>query len=65
VDPKFKLITSHERELFEARLRDFIDSLSRDDIIVDVKFSTAPLPSGGVEYSALVHYQETSAWGDS
>ncbi|HEX7039099.1 MAG TPA: hypothetical protein VF202_03180 [Trueperaceae bacterium] len=65
MDPKFKLITSHEQELFEQRLRDFIDSLGRDDIIVDVKFSTATRPTGAVEYSALVHYQETSAWGDS
>jgi hypothetical protein len=65
VDPKFKLITSHEQDLFEERLRDFVDSLGRDDIIVDVKFSTAPRPAGGIEYSALVHYQETSSWGDS
>ena len=65
VDPKFKLITSHEPDLFEQRLRDFVDSLSRDDIIVDVKFSSAVRPTGAVVYSALVHYQETSAWGDS
>jgi hypothetical protein len=32
---------------------------------MDVKFSTAPRPAGGIEYSALVHYQETSSWGDS
>ncbi len=65
MDPKFKLITSHEHGLFEQRLRDFVDSLARDDIIVDVKFSTASRPDGAVEFSALVHYQETSAWGDS
>ncbi|HLV11534.1 MAG TPA: hypothetical protein VKY42_03715 [Trueperaceae bacterium] len=65
MDPKFKLITSHEQDLFEQRLSDFVDGLSRDDVIVDVKFSTAARPGGGVEYSALVHYQETSPWGDS
>ncbi len=63
MDPKFKLITSTDPTVFERRLADFIDSLARDDVIVDVKFSTSPT-SGGVEYSALVHYQATEAWRD-
>ncbi len=65
MDPKFKLISSNDHDNFERRLRDFVDALSRDDVIVDIKFSTAPLVSGGVEFSALVHYQETSSWGES
>ncbi len=65
MDPKFKLISSHEQDLFERRLADFVDAMGRDDIIVDVKFSTAARANGGVEYSALVHYQETASWGDS
>ena len=63
MDPKFKLISSNIHELFEQRLDDFISSLSRDDVVVDVKFSTAPSGTS-VEYSALVHYQTTSAWDD-
>lgn len=63
MDPKFKLISSNVHELFEQRLEDFVSSLGRDDVIVDIKFATAPYGSG-VEYSALLHYQTTSAWDD-
>ena len=59
----FKLISASEVDLFEERLRAFIDSLDRTDLIVDVKFSTAPTGSGGIEFSALVHYQRTESWG--
>jgi len=61
VEAKFKLISSNSIELFEERLNGFINTLSPDDIIVDVKFSTAMLGSN-VEYSALIHYQETEVW---
>jgi hypothetical protein len=61
VSPKFKLISSSSLEAFEERLNDFMGSLDRDDVIVDVKFSTASR-DGTVEYSALVHYQRTEAW---
>ncbi len=61
MEPKFKLISSNNFELFEARLNDFIASLDRDTLIVDVKFSTAALETT-VEFSALVHYQETESW---
>ena len=47
--------------LFEERLNAFIASLARDDVIVDIKFSTCQI-SAGVDYSALVHYQQTEAW---
>lgn len=63
MEPKFKLVTGADPELFERRLGDFIASMDRDAIIVDVKFSTAMYGSG-VEYSALVHYQTTDAWED-
>jgi len=61
MEPKFKLISSNNFELFETRLNDFIASLDRDALIVDVKFSSAALDST-VEFSALVHYQETEGW---
>lgn len=61
MEPKFKLISSNNFELFEERLNDFIASLDRDDVIVDVKFSTAALATT-VEFSALVHYQRTESW---
>lgn len=62
MEPKFKLISSSDFTIFEQRLNDFIAGLSRDDVIVDVKFSTAAPTVGGVEFSALVHYQQTEAW---
>jgi hypothetical protein len=61
VEAKFKLISSNSIDLFEERLNSFISTLSPDDIIVDVKFSTTSAGSS-VEYSALVHYQETEVW---
>jgi hypothetical protein len=61
MEPRFKLISSNNFELFEERLNEFIGSLDRDDVIVDVKFSTAAL-SSTVEFSALVHYQRTESW---
>lgn len=61
MEPKFKLIVSTSPEIFEERLNEFIDSLDKDDLIVDVKFSSAHSGSA-VEYSALVHYQPTSEW---
>lgn len=63
MDPKFKLISSNVHELFEQRLNDFIDSLDRDAIIVDVGFSTTTHGTS-VEYSALVHYQVTAGWNE-
>ena len=58
---KFKLISSNNFDLFEERLDNFISSLGKDDVIVDVKFSTSALETT-VEYSALVHYQPTEPW---
>lgn len=63
MEPKFKLISSNNFELFESRLNEFIASLDRDDVIVDVKFATAAL-SSTIEWSALVHYQHTESWDD-
>ncbi|MEJ2666341.1 MAG: hypothetical protein P8Z81_04450 [Deinococcales bacterium] len=59
--PKFKLVSSNNFELFEERLNDFISSLDRDDVVVDVKFATTALDMT-VEFSALVHYQQTESW---
>ena len=59
---RFKLISAGEPDLFEQRLHAFVDSLDRSAVVVDVKYGSAPLPSGGVEYSALVHYQQTESW---
>jgi hypothetical protein len=59
---RFKLVTANEVELFEQRLHSFIDSLDRGDMVVDLKFATASLAGGGMEFSALVHYQRTEGW---
>lgn len=59
--PQFKLISSNRLELFEERLSDFVATLSPDDVIVDIKFTTTALTTS-VEYSALVHYQQTQRW---
>lgn len=63
MDPKFRLISSNVHELFEQRLADFVDSLDRDAVIVDIKFATTSHGTS-VEYSALIHYQETPGWNE-
>lgn len=60
---KLKLIGASDADLFERRLNDFLESLDRDDLVVDVKFSTAAVGTN-LEYSALIHYQATDAWND-
>ena len=57
-----KLVTATDPTLFEERLARTLSRLSRDDVIVDVKFSTCEA-AGGVSYSALVHVQTTESWG--
>ncbi len=61
MDVNFKLVTSNSVEHFERRLNEFVAGLDRNDVVVDVKFSTATYGEG-VEFSALVHYQTTSEW---
>ena len=63
MEPKFKLITSSSVDTFETRLNQFVTSLDRDDIVVDIKFSTSAADAGAL-YSALVYYQQTERWAD-
>ena len=62
MEPKFNLGSASDFGIVEERLNGFIASLARDDVIVDVKFSTAAVSGGNIEFSALVHYQQTEAW---
>lgn len=59
--PRFKVITSNSVERFEERLKDYIDQLDRDELVVDVKFATVALPNS-IEFSALVQTQKTESW---
>lgn len=59
--PRFKVITSNSLELFEQRLAAYLDQLDRDEMVVDVKFTTAALQSS-IEFSALVQTQKTESW---
>jgi hypothetical protein len=51
--PRFKLITSNSLELFEERINGYLAQLDRDEVLVDVKFSTVSLGET-IEYTALV-----------
>ena len=59
--PRFKVITSNSLELFEERLAAYLDQLDRDDMVVDVKFTTAALATS-IEFTALVQTQKTESW---
>ncbi len=59
--PRFKLITSNSVERFEERLKEYVEQLDRDELVVDVKFATAAL-GVSVEYSALIQTQKTESW---
>jgi flagellar biosynthesis regulator FlbT len=63
MEVKLKLIGSTSPDIFEQRLNDFLASLDKDDIVVDVKFATSPV-GNQVEYNALVQYQTTDSWDD-
>lgn len=63
MEVKLKLIGSTSPDIFEQRLNDFLASLDKDDLVVDVKFSTSPV-GNQVEYNALVQYQTTDSWDD-
>lgn len=58
---EMKLVTANDPALFEERLARTLATLSPDDVIVDVAFSTCEA-EGGVAYSALVHVQRTESW---
>ena len=59
--PRFKVITSNSLDLFEERLAAYLDQLDRDEMVVDVKFTTATFGSS-IEFSALVQTQKTESW---
>ena len=59
--PRFKLITSNNLDLFEERLERYLEQLDRDEVVVDVKFSTAAFGET-IEFSALVQTQKTESW---
>lgn len=59
--PRFKVITSNSLDLFEERLNTYLEQLDRDEMVVDVKFTTAALDAS-IEFSALVQTQKTESW---
>ncbi len=56
---EFKLISAPDQDIFETRLRDFIESLGKNVTIGNINFSTAVMPNGEVIYSVLVAYRRT------
>lgn len=51
--PRFKLISSNSIDLFQERLDAYLAQLDRDEVVVNVEFSTVALRET-VEFSALV-----------
>lgn len=59
--PRLKVITSNNLDLFQERLDRYLAQLDRDEVVVDVKFSTAAFGET-IEFSALVHTQKSESW---
>ncbi len=59
---EFKLISAPDQDIFETRLRDFINSLGKNVTVGNVNFSTTVMPTGEVMYSVLVAYRKTQDW---
>ena len=59
--PRFKLVTSNSIDRFEERLAAYLEQLDRDEMVVDVKFTTAAVGTT-VEFSALIQTQKTESW---
>ncbi|MDZ7708048.1 MAG: hypothetical protein U5J97_09205 [Trueperaceae bacterium] len=58
-----KVVTANEVSLFEERLARTLQTLPADAVVVEVGFDTTALPSGAIQFSALVHLQTTETWG--
>ena len=54
---EFKLISAPDQEIFENRLRSFIESLGPSATIGNINFSTAVMQNGEVIYSVLVAFR--------
>lgn len=59
---EMKLVTANDETLFQERLARALGRLSRDDVVVDVKFSTCEV-GGSLSFSALLHVQTAESWG--
>lgn len=57
---EFKLISAPDQEIFENRLRDFIESLGRNATVGNINFSTAVMQNGEVMYSVLVAFRRAA-----
>ncbi len=60
---RVKLIAATDPDVFQDRLNRFIEGLSEETLIVDIKFSTAQAGSQ-TTYAALVQYKAVEAWQD-
>jgi hypothetical protein len=56
-----KLITANDSDMFQDRLNSFVEKLSDDAMIIDIKFATTTSGSQ-VTYSALVQYKSIEEW---
>ena len=54
---EFKLISAPDQEIFENRLRNFIESLGPRATIGNINFSTAVMQNGEVIDSVLVAFR--------
>jgi hypothetical protein len=59
---EFRLISAPDQDIFQQRLRDFVESLGGNVTIGNVNFSTAVMPNGDVLYSVLLMYRKTQDW---
>ncbi|MDX2005165.1 MAG: sporulation protein Cse60 [Meiothermus sp.] len=56
-----KLITANDSDMFQERLNTFVEKLSEDAMIVDIKFATTTT-GNQITYSALVQYKSIEEW---
>jgi hypothetical protein len=61
---EFRLINSHEPDIFQERLNRLIASFGPEVAVHDVRFDTTALPNGNVMFSALVSFKRVESWQD-
>jgi hypothetical protein len=61
---EFRLINSHEPDIFQERLNRLIASFGPDVAIHEVRFDTTTLPNGNVMFSALVSFKRVETWSE-
>ncbi len=59
---RFRILTANDPDILQERLNRFVEGLSEDTVLVEVRFAVSAGPSP--LYAVLVQYKEVESWKD-